>query len=218
VNLETGKNLVGAFHPPALVLCDPAVLLTLPAREFRAGLFEVIKYGVIASKTLFDRVSDGLDALLTQAPDATTPIIAACCRIKADVVMADEREGGHRRVLNFGHTVGHALEAITGYRRFRHGEAIAHGMLAAAHISHGRGALTGGDLRRLSDVIRRTTRLPTVRDLRVDRALDVIGRDKKVDRGKLHFVLASGIGGTTIATDVGETELTAAMRRIGMKA
>jgi len=204
VNLETGKNLVGAFHPPALVLCDPAVLLTLPAREFRAGLFEVIKYGVIASKTL--------------APDATTPIIAACCRIKADVVMADEREGGHRRVLNFGHTVGHALEAITGYRRFRHGEAIAHGMLAAAHISHGRGALTGGDLRRLSDVIRRTTRLPTVRDLRVDRALDVIGRDKKVDRGKLHFVLASGIGGTTIATDVGETELTAAMRRIGMKA
>ena len=218
VNLETGKNLVGAFHPPALVLCDPTVLLTLPAREFRAGLFEVIKYGVIASKALFDRVSDELDTLLTQAPEATTPIIAACCRIKADVVMADEREGGHRRVLNFGHTIGHALEAISGYRRFRHGEAIAHGMLAAAHISHGRGTLGAGDLKRLSDLIRRTTRLPTVRDLRADRALEVIRRDKKVDRGRLHFVLASGIGGTSIATDVGEAELTAAMRRIGMKA
>ena len=218
VNLETGKNLVGAFHPPALVLCDPAVLLTLPVREFRAGLFEVIKYGVIVSRPLFDRVSNELDALLTQAPEATTPIIAACCRIKADVVTADEREGGHRRVLNFGHTIGHALEAITGYRRFRHGEAIAHGMLAAAHISHGRGTLGEVDLERLSDLIRRTTRLPTVRDLGADRALEVIRRDKKVDRGKLHFVLASGIGGTTIATDVGEAELTAAMRRIGMKA
>jgi 3-dehydroquinate synthase len=218
VNLETGKNLVGAFHPPALVLCDPAVLLTLPPREFRSGLYEVIKYGVIASAPLFDRVSADLDTVLTQAPEVTTPIIAACCRIKAEVVTADERESGHRRVLNFGHTVGHALEAITGYRRFRHGEAIAHGMLAAAHISHARGALGAEELRRLTDVIRRTTRLPSVRDLRVGRALEVIRRDKKVDRGRLHFVLARGIGGTSIVTDVGDAELTAAMRRIGMKA
>jgi 3-dehydroquinate synthase len=218
VNLETGKNLVGAFHPPALVLCDPAVLQTLPPREFRSGLYEVIKYGVIASAPLFDRVSADLDALLTQAPEVTTPIIAACCRIKAEVVTADERESGHRRVLNFGHTVGHALEAITGYRRFRHGEAIAHGMLAAAHISQARGALGADELRRLTDLIRRTTRLPSVRDLRVGRALEVIRRDKKVDRGRLHFVLARGIGGTSLVTDVGDAELTAAMRRIGMKA
>lgn len=217
VNLETGKNLVGSFHPPALVLCDPTVLLTLPPREFRAGMFEVIKYGVIASKSLFDRVANQLDALLTQAPESTTPIVAACCRIKADIVSADEREGGHRRILNFGHTVGHALEAVTGYRRFRHGEAIAYGMLAAAHISHARGTLSADDHERLKLLIRRTTRLPSVRDLRVDRALEAIRRDKKVDRGRLHFVLANGIGGTTIATDVGETELSAAMRRIGMK-
>jgi 3-dehydroquinate synthase len=156
--------------------------------------------------------------VLTQAPEATTPIIAACCRIKADVVIADERESGRRRVLNFGHTVGHALEAITGYRRFRHGEAIAHGMLAAAHISHARGTLTADDLERLRHLIRRTTRLPSVRDLHSDRALEVIRRDKKVERGRLHFVLAHGIGGTTIAADVSEAELTAAMRRIGMKA
>ena len=217
VNLPIGKNLVGAFHPPSMVLCDPTVLATLSEREFRAGMAEVIKYGIIASRPLFDRVSTTFDTLLTRSPDATTPIIAACCRIKADVVTADEREAGHRRILNFGHTVGHALEAITSYRRFRHGEAIAHGMIAAAHLSHERGTLTGEQAQAIRDLIARLGRLPPVKDLRIAAALEAIRRDKKVDRGRLHFVLAHGIGATTIVADVTDAELRAAMKVIGMR-
>jgi 3-dehydroquinate synthase len=123
VNLPAGKNLVGAFHSPALVACDPELLRTLPRREFRAGLYEVVKYGVIASSTLLDRVHRQLADIFAYQTDVLTPIVADCCRIKADVVMRDERESGPRRALNFGHTIGHALEAITRYRRFRHGEA-----------------------------------------------------------------------------------------------
>ena len=135
VNLAAGKNLVGAFHPPSLVVCDPDVLASLPRREFRAGLYEVIKYGVIASRALFERVSAKLDELMAQDREELPAIVAECCRIKASVVSRDEREAGPRRVLNFGHTVGHALEGMTGYRRFRHGEAVAYGMLAAARLS-----------------------------------------------------------------------------------
>jgi tetratricopeptide (TPR) repeat protein len=127
VNLPAGKNLVGAFHPPAMVVCDPDVLATLPRREFRAGLYEVVKYGVIGSRPLFDQIGAGLGAILDRDTSVLTPLVADCCRIKAHVVTIDERETGPRRALNFGHTIGHALEALTSYRRFRHGEAIAHG-------------------------------------------------------------------------------------------
>jgi 3-dehydroquinate synthase len=218
VNLAAGKNLVGAFHAPALVVCDPDVLATLPRREFRAGMYEVIKYGVIASRGLFDRVSANLDGLLAQDRQDLPEVIAECCRIKAAVVSEDEREAGPRRVLNFGHTVGHALESLTGYRRFRHGEAVAYGMLAAARLSAERGLLAAGDEARLQDVIRRLGRLPPVSDLRTSRALDYISRDKKVVRGRLHFVLARGIGATEIVADVTAAELSAAMRSIGLRA
>ena len=217
VNLAAGKNLVGAFHPPALVVCDPDVLASLPRREFRAGMFEVIKYGVIASRELFDRVSANLDGLLAQDQRELPEVIAECCRIKAAVVSQDEREAGPRRVLNFGHTVGHALEGLTGYRRFRHGEAIAYGMLAAARVSARRGALTADDEARLLDVVRRLGRLPPVSDLRASRALDYISRDKKVERGRLNFVLARGLGATEIVADVTAAELSAAMRSIGLR-
>jgi 3-dehydroquinate synthase len=218
VNLAAGKNLVGAFHAPALVVCDPDVLATLPRREFRAGLYEVIKYGVIASRGLFDRVSANLDGLLAQDRQDLPEVIAECCRIKAAVVSEDEREAGPRRVLNFGHTVGHALESLTGYRRFRHGEAVAYGMLAAARLSAERGLLAAGDEARLQDVIRRLGRLPPVSDLRASRALDYISRDKKVVRGRLHFVLARGLGATEIVADVTAAELSAAMRSVGLRA
>src|SRR5438128_11636489 len=122
-----------------------------------------------------------------------TPLIAECCRIKADVVGADERESGPRRILNFGHTIGHALEAITRYRRFRHGEAIGYGMLAAARISTARGAMAGADEERLRKLIAHLGPLPLVKDLRVKDALDAVLLDKKVVSGKLHFVLANGI-------------------------
>ena len=218
VNLAAGKNLVGAFHPPALVVCDPDVLASLPRREFRAGMFEVVKYGVIASRGLFDRVSANLERLLAQDQRELPEVIAECCRIKAAVVSQDEREGGPRRVLNFGHTVGHALEGLTGYRRFRHGEAVAYGMLAAARLSARRGALTAADEARLQDVIRRLGRLPPVADLRASRALDYISRDKKVVRGRLNFVLARGLGATEIVADVTAAELSAAMRSVGLRA
>ncbi len=218
VNLPAGKNLVGAFYSPSLVLCDPAVLSTLPRREFRAGLYEVVKYGIIASKPLFTRLAGGLDEVFAHDPAMLEAIVSACCRIKADVVMSDERESGPRRVLNFGHTIGHALEAVTGYRRFRHGEAVGYGMLAAAWLSVRRGALSESDLARIDGLIKALGPLPLVGDLRASDALDAIGRDKKVVSGRLHFVLAASIGSTVIVSDVTTRELVQAMRAIGMKA
>ena len=217
VNLPSGKNLVGAFHPPSLVVCDPGVLSTLPRREFRAGLYEVVKYGVIASRPLFDLVSSNLKSLFAHDENLLSPLVADCCRIKADVVAADEREAGARRTLNFGHTVGHALEAITKYRRFRHGEAVAYGMLAAARISTARGLLPDDDERRLRDLVVRMGPLPVVTDLRISEALEAVRHDKKVTDGRLHFVLANGIGATTIVPDVSAAELKTALRAIGLK-
>ena len=176
-----------------------------------------MKYGVIASAPLFDRVAGGLTAIFARDGALLTPLVADCCRIKADVVMTDERESGPRRILNFGHTVGHALEAITDYRRFRHGEAIGYGMLAAARLSLTRGLMTEDDEARLATLIREMGPLPPVADLRPRDALDVIGRDKKVVAGRLHFVLARGIGATEIVADVQAKEITAAMKHIGMK-
>ncbi|MEO7189649.1 MAG: 3-dehydroquinate synthase [Vicinamibacterales bacterium] len=217
VNLPTGKNMVGAFHPPVFVLCDPELLATLPRREFRSGLYEVVKYGVISSRPLFDQVHRHLKGLFSHDTALLTTIVAQCCQIKADVVASDERESGPRRVLNFGHTVGHALEAMTLYRRFRHGEAIGYGMLAAAHISAERGLMTRDDQASLARVIREMGPLPALGDLRSSDAIDAIGHDKKVVNGRLHFVLAHGIGATKIVSDVHTRELRAAMKTLGMK-
>lgn len=217
VNLRAGKNQVGSFHSPALVACDPIVLRTLPRRELRSGLYEVVKYGVIASRPLFDAVSHQLDAIFAQDESVLVPIIADCCRIKARVVENDEREAGPRRTLNFGHTIGHALETITNYRRFRHGEAIGYGMIAAARISAARGLLSRDEEARLADVLARMGKRPPVSDLRTADALAAVGHDKKVVAGKLHFVLADGIGRTTIVSDVEESELRAALAHIGLR-
>jgi 3-dehydroquinate synthase len=216
VNLSHGKNLVGAFYSPSLVLCDPDVLTTLPRREFRAGLYEVIKYGVIASRPLFDQLQTGLSRVMSHDPAVMRTVVAACCQIKADVVMNDERESGLRRILNFGHTIGHALEALTGYRRFRHGEAVGYGMLAAARLSAMRGALSEADEHRIAAMIRALGPLPRVTDLSSREALDVIARDKKVVGGRLHFVLAASIGATVVVSDVTRSELVRVMRAIGM--
>jgi len=218
VNLPAGKNLAGAFHAPALVLCDPDVLKTLQRREFRAGLYEVVKYGVAQSRDLFDHVSANLTKVLRRDAETLTPLITQCCQLKAGVVSRDERETGERRVLNFGHTVGHALEALTEYRRFRHGEAIGYGMLAAAHISAARGLMPAEDQAQLADMIRRMGPLPLVTDLRQPDALDVIARDKKVVDGRLHFVLCAGLGSSAIVSDVTTAELSAALSAIGLPA
>ena len=135
VNHARGKNLIGAFHPPIGVLIDPDLLTTLPARELRAGLYEVVKYGVIADRRLFARLERDLDRILAGDPEALLPIVVASARIKAHVVSVDEHETGLRRILNLGHTLGHAFEAITHYRRFKHGEAVGWGMLAAVAVA-----------------------------------------------------------------------------------
>jgi len=216
VNLPAGKNLVGAFHAPSLVICDPELLATLPAREFRSGLYEVIKYGVIASRPLFERLERDLDEVKARDVGVLTPVIATCCRIKADVVARDEREAGPRRVLNFGHTVAHALEAVTDYRRFRHGEAVAYGMLAAAGLSVARGVLPPDAADRLRALVARLGPLPPVADLRGTEVLAAVRRDKKVVGRRLHFVLAAGLGTTTVASDVTTAELRTAIRRLGI--
>ena len=209
VNHALGKNLIGAFHQPAVVLIDPQLLGTLPRREFRSGLYEVVKYGVIASRDLFDRVVRDTTAIFAREPGVLLPAIVESCRIKADVVSKDERESDLRRMLNFGHTVGHALEAVTKYRRFRHGEAIAYGMLVAADLAVARGALAERERQALARLIAQLGPLPPIVDLSVSEIIEAIRRDKKVVAGKLHFVLAIQIGATMTIDDVTEDELKA---------
>jgi 3-dehydroquinate synthase len=218
VNHALGKNLIGAFHQPDLVLIDPLLLRTLPRREFRSGLYEVVKYGMIASRDLFERVARETKAIFARDPDVLVPAIVESCRIKADVVTKDEREGGLRRILNYGHTIGHALESITRYRRFRHGEAIAYGMLAAADLAVARGALAELERQALARLIAELGPLPAIADLSVAEALEAVRRDKKVVNGKLHFVIAIQIGATMTIDDVTQEELTAVLVRLGLQA
>jgi 3-dehydroquinate synthase len=217
VNHPLGKNLIGAFHQPRVVAVDPLLLSTLPRREFRSGLYEVVKYGIIASRPLFDRLASQTRRILNRDPDVLLPSIAESCRIKADVVSKDEREGGLRRILNFGHTVGHALESVTRYRRFRHGEAIAYGMLAATRLSTARGLLSPMDRDAIELLITDLGKLPAIDDLRMTDILEAVGRDKKVVNGRLHFVLATAIGATTTVDDVTEGELRTVLAELGLR-
>jgi 3-dehydroquinate synthase len=217
VNHTMGKNLIGAFHPPALVAVDPLLLATLPRREFRAGLYEVIKYGIIASAPLFDRVASMLNALFARDPAVLMPVIAESCAIKGRIVEEDEREQGLRRTLNFGHTAGHALEAVTKYRRFRHGEAVAYGMLTAAHIGVARGLMPESDRDRLAALVQQMGPLPAVGDLSSAQVLDAIRRDKKVIAGRLHFVLPRAIGSCEVVGDVTEDDIASALREVGLE-
>ena len=216
VNHSLGKNLIGAFHPPAAVAIDPELLGTLPRREFRAGLYEVIKYGVIASRPLFDHVSGLLTPIFRKEPAALLPVIAESCRIKARVVEQDEIEGDLRRILNFGHTVGHALEAVTRYRRFRHGEAVAFGMLAASNVAVARRTMPAADRDALAALLAAMGPLPAVADLPAAEVMDAITRDKKVVAGRLHFVLPLEIGRCEVVPDVTPAEIAAALAEIGI--
>lgn len=196
INHRAGKNLIGAFHQPALVIADLETLSTLPRREWNAGWHEAIKYGVIRNADLFAR----LEARLPLAPTKPLPwdwlaaVIADCCRIKAGIVARDERETGERKVLNFGHTVGHALEAVTHYRRFRHGEAVGIGMVAACQLAVRLGKLPLEDAQRLEQLVQRVGRMPSTDGLTVAALLEAIRHDKKVSQGQLRFILPSQIG------------------------
>ncbi|MEP7308840.1 MAG: 3-dehydroquinate synthase, partial [Acidobacteriota bacterium] len=193
VNHELGKNLIGSFYQPHAVVVDPSLLSTLPRREFRAGLYEIVKYSMTSSPSLFERLRRERDAIFAREPEVLTAIIAESCRIKAEVVSADERESGLRRILNFGHTAGHALESVTKYRRYRHGEAVGYGMLVAAQLAVARGALAGADRAALADLIASLGPLPPIADVSSSEILATMKHDKKVVAGTLHFVLPTAI-------------------------
>jgi 3-dehydroquinate synthase len=196
VNLKAGKNLVGAFHQPRLVLCDLDTLQSLPPRELRAGMAEVIKYGIIYDAALFRRLEREMPALLSLERQRLAPVIACCCQIKANVVSQDETEGGLRAILNFGHTIGHAIEAITSYGRYLHGEAISIGQVAAARISAEQLGLPQSDVERIRRLFGQTG-LPTTIRLRARQRSQLFAAmrlDKKVSGGEVKFVLAERIG------------------------
>jgi 3-dehydroquinate synthase len=204
VNLKSGKNLVGAFYQPRGVLCDLGTLQTLPDREFRAGLAEVIKYGIIYDRRLFDRLEKQLPEILARDRSVLTAVVERCCAIKAEVVAQDERESGLRAILNFGHTIGHALEAISRYGRYLHGEAISIGQVAAARLSTRLSALPESESERIERLFERAG-LPT--RLRLNRSVTeklagAMRLDKKVTGGEVKFVLARRIGDVRPGWDV----------------
>ena len=194
VNLPEGKNLVGSFYPPKLVLVDADTLKTLPAREFRGGLAEIIKYGVIADAKLFAFLENNFEKLLRRDARALEYVVTRSVEIKAEVVSKDERESGLREILNFGHTFGHALESVTGYKKYQHGEAVAWGMTAAALYGHEIGITSASDASRIVSLVRRMGRLPEWPKVEAKRLITLMGSDKKARAGKLRFVLTPKIG------------------------
>jgi 3-dehydroquinate synthase len=198
VNLPEGKNLIGAFHQPSAVVADVMTLQSLSAREFRSGLAEVVKHAMIADAEFFRELEATTDGILARDPATLQRVVARNCAIKARVVEQDEREGGVRAILNFGHTIGHALEAALGYGVLTHGEAVARGMVAAAALSVQRGLCPPTDAERLARLL---DRLGLLRE--VEAAPEVLEKyilsDKKVRNGVLQFVLTLGVGGVTLA-------------------
>jgi 3-dehydroquinate synthase len=194
VNLPEGKNLVGSFYPPRLVLTDPELLHTLPDREFRGGLAEVIKHAIIADAQMFAALEKEMEKVLRRDRHALGSLIPRNVEIKARVVSRDERESGLREILNFGHTFAHALESVTKYRRYQHGEAVAWGMIAASFLGHELGLTRADDVSRIVALIRRLGPLPPWPSVSPSNLLDAMRSDKKTRSGVLRFVLSSRIG------------------------
>jgi len=196
VNLKAGKNLVGAFYQPRLVLCDLETLKSLPPRQFRSGLAEVIKYGIIYDARFFNKLERDLGKLLKHDRATLAQVVAGCCEIKAEVVGQDEKESGLRAILNFGHTIGHAIEAISGYGAYLHGEAISIGQVAAARLSARGLGLPEEDVTRIVGLFSRAG-LPTsirLNAAQLARLINAMSLDKKVSGGQVKFVLAQKIG------------------------
>jgi 3-dehydroquinate synthase len=201
VNLRAGKNLLGTFYHPRVVLIDPTVLKTLSDREYRAGLYEALKCGVIGNVELFLRFEQKRAGILKRDPVELEWLIAQSVKLKAEVVSADEREGGLRRVLNLGHTIGHALEAETGYKRLLHGEAVAWGMIAATNIALSVGRTDSVTAGRIADAVLSLGRLPEV-NVSPKKILMRLQTDKKTQNGVVHFILPREIGKVEVAGDV----------------
>ena len=217
VNHRMGKNLIGAFYQPKLVLVDPAALCTLPARDYRAGMAEVIKYGVIGSEGFFEFLEAHMEKAMGLDPPVLRKILTCCCRTKAEVVAEDEREGDRRRILNFGHTLGHAVETLSGYRRYQHGEAVAIGMVWAAGLARCLGLAE-------IDVENRIRALVSCAGLPVERppyrpaaVLRAMRQGKKASDKHIHFVLPTAIG-KVVVQPVSEPDILMALRTASPRA
>lgn len=205
VNHEKGKNLIGAFHQPQVVLIDTDTLNSLPVRELKAGLAEVIKYGAICDRDFFAWLESNMDSLLEKDPEALAYAIQRSCELKAEVVAQDERESGRRAILNFGHTFGHAIEHCLGYGQWLHGEAVAAGMVMAAELS----GIAAADRARLSELITAAglpTQAPAIAS---EHWLDAMGMDKKVRQKQLRFVLLRSLGEAFVTADYDQARLRA---------
>jgi len=213
VNLRVGKNLLGTFHHPRVVLIDPAVLRTLPEREFRAGLFESLKCGVIGNPELFHRLRNLQIKKLRTDVASLEWMIAESVKLKAEVVSSDEREGGLRRVLNFGHTIGHALETETSYRQFLHGEAVAWGMIAATRIAAVMNKIDQAAASQIIDAVMSLGSLPRV-EVRSRNIVQRLQADKKTRDGAVHFVLPQKIGKVEIVNNVPEDAVIQALNEL----
>jgi 3-dehydroquinate synthase len=211
INHALGKNMIGAFYQPLAVLIDTNCLGTLPDRELSAGIAEVIKYGAIRDPEFFSWLESNMDALLARDAEALRHAIHESCRIKADIVVADEREQGERALLNFGHTFGHAIETAAGYGTWLHGEAVAAGMIMAAKLSERATGLPAADRARLEALAVRA-RLPVAPPaLSASRWRELMARDKKVEGGAVRFILLAALGRALVTSDVRDADLAAVL-------
>ena len=204
INHPRGKNMIGAFHQPSAVLIDPAALRTLPEREIAAGLAEVVKYGVIRDAQFFEYLEQHADAIKDLHPGSIEHVITRCCTIKADVVKADELEGGVRAILNYGHTLGHAIEAATGFSEYRHGEAVSIGMNLAARLAQGLGMIGADVVKRQAELLRRFGLPVDPPKLDAQQIIELLRRDKKARDGRVRFVLPIAMGAVVVSEEVSD--------------
>jgi shikimate kinase/3-dehydroquinate synthase len=207
INHPLGKNMIGAFYQPRLVLADTAVLESLPPRELAAGMAEVIKHGLVRDGAFFAWLEQNMEELLACDAHALAHAVRRCCEIKAALVAEDERETGVRTLLNFGHTFGHAIESGLGYGNWLHGEAVAAGMVMAADLSRRIGLIAEADVERIIALLRRASLPVAAPDIAPGRLLELMRVDKKTEGGKLRFVLLDGIGAASVRADVSATPL-----------
>jgi 3-dehydroquinate synthase len=211
VNHPGGKNMIGAFHQPRAVIIDTDLLASLPERELRAGLAEVIKYGLIWDAQFFAWIEAHIDDIMARDGAALTHLIHRSCEIKAQIVTRDEREQGERALLNFGHTFGHAIEAATGYSQWLHGEAVALGMVIAADMSRRLGQMSAAEQQRLIALLQRAGMPVRAPQIGAERAFDYMRVDKKVKSGRVRLILLRGIGAATVTGDYADAALHATL-------
>ena len=214
VNVRAMKNLLGTFYPPRMVLAEPAVLASLDERSFRSGFFEVAKHAILSGPAFFKELEANTLKLLPKQAGGLEEILARAAKVKVEVVSRDEREAGLRRVLNLGHTFAHALEEASGYERFLHGEAVGWGILIVSRLANLLGVLDSAEGERIARLVRQIGPLPALRDLRVRRVLELLPKDKKAVRGRIHWVVPERIGKVRISDQVPMSLVETAFREV----